>query len=307
MSVARSKSNNLNVSIVLTNYNGEELLRKNLPRVVKASEFKPNNVVEIIIVDDGSTDGSVEFLKKNYPAIKLIRHKEKMGFVSTTNTGVRNAEGDLVALLNSDVVPERDFLANSITHFKTTDVFAVSFHEKGFSWAKGFFKDGYVMHEPGKADNKLHETFWVSGGSAIFRRSYWKELGGMDEDLLSPFYWEDIDICYRAAKRGWKLLWEPKSVVEHKHESTIGKVHTKAYIDRVRERNQLLFLWKNLTSKKYLSSHIKGLTKRLVAHPKYIIIVLFALPRLNIALKHRKVEKKEASVSDEEVLSKSYD
>ena len=77
----------------------------------------------------------------------------------------------------------------------------------------------------------------------------------MDEKLLSPFYWEDIDLCYRAAKRGYINLWEPRGKVVHKHESTISKF-PKIYVARVKERNQLLMLWKNIHSKNLIKKHI---------------------------------------------------
>jgi GT2 family glycosyltransferase len=294
---------NLKVSLVITNYNGQSLLRANLPFVINAKKYTPNKIEEIIVVDDASTDKSVNLLKKEFPSIKLVKHKKNKGFAAATNTGVSKARNDLVALLNNDVVPDKDFLVKAIPHFVSENVFAVSFHEKGYGWAIGYYKDGFILHSPGKEDDKTHKTFWVNGGSGIFRKTYWEKLGGMDEALLSPFYWEDIDISYRAAKRGWKLLWEPKSVVKHKHESTIGRIFSTKYINRVRERNQLLFIWKNVTSRRLMLRHLSGLIKRLITHPKYLIIILSAIPRLGIVLQKRAVELKEAILSDEEVIT----
>jgi GT2 family glycosyltransferase len=125
----------------------------------------------------------------------------------------------------------------------------------------------------------------------------------MDEELLSPFYWEDIDLCYRAAKRGYSILWEPNSLVVHKHESTISKL-SKNYVARVRERNQLLFVWKNITSPNLTKRHVGGIFKRLATHPGYIRVVLMALRRLGIALRAREKEIKEAKISDEMILSR---
>ncbi len=129
------------------------------------------------------------------------------------------------------------------------------------------------------------------------------KLGGMDEVLLSPFYWEDLDLCYRAAKRGWLLLWEPSGKVVHKHESTISQL-PKKYVDRIRERNQLLFIWKNLSSPILFRKHIVGLLKRVSSHPGYIRILFMALLRLRPALKARRKEKKESKISDEAIFAR---
>ena len=297
------KKDNLQVSIVIPNFNGLELLRKNLPQVVKAASNPINNIIEIIIIDDASKDESVEFLKGNYPNIRVFKFTKNRGFSSGVNMGVRMAKGNLVVLLNTDVIPQEDFLIHIFDHFDNKKVFAVSFHEKGYGWAKGVFKDGFISHESGSESTTSHISFWASGGSAIFRRRYWVDLGGMDEKLLSPFYWEDLDLSYRAQKRGYVVLWEPKAIVLHHHESTISKLSRK-YVERIRQRNHLLFIWKNLTSKNLFKKHLSGLFKRAFQHPGYLVIVLMTLPRLGLAIKKHKKEIKETKISDEAIFAK---
>lgn len=301
--IGRDRENDMNVSIVIPNFNGDKLIEKNMPIFLRAKGYARNKIEEIILVDDGSSDNSVRFIKANYPEIKLIRHTKNRGFSASVNTGARMAKGDLIALLNTDVLPNEDFLVSVLPRFEDESVFAVSMHEKNYSWAKGRFKDGYIQIEPGEETDKSHISFWVSGGSGVFRKSMWKELGGMDEKLLSPFYWEDIDICYRGAKRGWKILWDPDSLVEHKHESMIGKL-PKKYVERIRERNQLLFIWKNLQSPSLIRKHFLGVFKRLVKHSGYIKVLFMTLPRLRQMLKLRAKEKKESKVSDEIIFSR---
>ncbi len=293
----------MKVSIIIPNYSTKDLLEKNLPKVLVAKKNVKNNILEIIVVDDASVDESFNLLKENFPEVKVIKHKVNRGFSSSVNTGARSSKGDLLVLLNTDVIPEEDFLVSVIPMFKDDKVFAVSFNEKDFSWAKGKFEDGFIGHEPGRKTKEVHDTFWVSGGSGIFRRDYWMKLGGMDEKLLSPFYWEDLDLCYRALKRGYKLLWDPDSKVLHKHESTIGKL-SKKYVQRIRERNQLIFIWKNLTSPILFKRHIVELFKRMIKHPGYIRIVLMALGRMRFILKARRKEKRECKVSDEAIFSR---
>lgn len=294
---------NFKVSIVIPSYNGEQLIAKNLPRVLAAKNNPKNQVKEIIMVDDGSTDGSVALIKSKFSEVKIIKHTKNRGFSAAVNTGVRAAKGDLILLLNTDVLPEDDFLVPVFKHFEDRRTFAVSLHEKGYGWAKGYFADGYIQLAMGLESKESHSSFYVSGGSGVFRRDLWVALGGMDEKLLSPFYWEDIDLCYRAAKRGYVNLWEPNGFVVHKHESTISKF-SKSYVQKVRERNQLLMLWKNIHSPNLIRKHIAGLFMRLVKHPGYIRVVAMALGRLGTALRARKKEIKESKVSDEAIFSK---
>lgn len=293
----------LEVSIIIPSYNTEKLLEKNLPKVLEAKKNRENRIREVILVDDASPDNSAKVVKEKFPQIKLVRHRVNRGFSASINTGARTAKSELLALLNTDVVPEKDFLVSVIPHFKNKDVFAVSLNEEGYSWARGQFKDGYILHQAGKKSAKTHDTFWVSGGSGVFRRSYWMELGGMDEKLLSPFYWEDLDLCYRAQKRGYKLLWDPDGKVLHQHETTMSQL-PKKYVERIRERNQLIFIWKDLTSPILFRRHLIALFKRIVRHPGYSRIVFMALLRIRQIRKARKKEKKESKVSDEAIFAR---
>lgn len=290
------------LSVVIPNYNGLELLKENLPQIISSTK-KYNSDCEFILVDDSSNDGSVAYVKGEFPEVKIIKHTKNRGFSSSVNMGINNSKSDFIILLNNDVRPEDDYLRNSIELFKDEKVFAVSFHEDGYGWAKGFFKNGFVEHEIGGVGNVIHDTFWVSGGSGIFRRNIIQKLGGFDEKLFNPFYWEDLDLSYRAMKRGYKLLWDPDSKVIHAHASTIGKI-SKSKTDLVLQRNQLLFIWKNITSKVLFKRHIKGMFSRLSKHPGYIKVVIAALTKYRICQERRKTEIKCSKVSDEAIFAK---
>ncbi|KKS98467.1 MAG: Glycosyl transferase, family 2 [Candidatus Woesebacteria bacterium GW2011_GWB1_43_14] len=296
----------MQISIIIPNWNGKRLLEKNLPAVVNAKGNSKNNIAEIIIVDDKSTDDSIPFLESNYGSeVKIIRHRENRGFSSAVNTGVRSAKSPLVCLLNTDVVPSVNFLEAAIIHFSNPHVFGVSLHEQGYGYAKGKFEDGFMVHDPGKERPEVVDTFWVSGGSGIFRKETWKELKGMDELLFSPFYWEDIDLSYRAMKRGYRVLWEPKAQVIHNHESVINEgSFRKGYMNTIKQRNHLLFIWKNLTSPNLFKKHTRGLIKRVGRHPGYIRIVFMAFLKLLTVRKLRRKEKRESKVSDEAILAR---
>ncbi len=247
----------MKISIVIPNWNGEHLLAKNLPKVISSSP----NTEEIIVVDDGSTDGSLQLLRKQFPKVKVISRPVHEGFAGSVNDGVALATGDVVVLLNTDVEPQKGFLEPLLTHFRDPDVFAVGCLEKSLEQGKTVLRGrglahwvkGYYIHKRGEVDKMT--TAWVSGGSGAFRKKMWDRLGGMDT-LFNPFYWEDIDLSYRARKAGWKTLFEPKSVVRHYHEEgKIISIFTPRDIKKIAFRNQFIFIWKNTTDLDILLSH----------------------------------------------------
>ena len=109
------------------------------------------------------------------------------------------------------------------------------------------------VHFRGEVDKT--DTAWVSGGSGAFRKSLWKELGGMDE-MFNPFYWEDIDLSFRAVKAGYRIFFEPNSVVVHEHgKGIIKQEYSPFQVKTITYRNQFIFIWKNLSDPKDLIEH----------------------------------------------------
>lgn len=285
----------MKTSVIIPNWNGKSLLEKNLPSVLKIGFDK------VIVVDDASTDGSPAFLKTNFPEIKVLENPKNRGFAYTVNKGVASASGEIVYLFNTDMVPREGVLEPVLKHFENPGVFGVSLAEEGYSYAVPKLEFGFLGHEPGGKTDKAHDTFWVSGGSGAFRKSMWDKLGGMDL-LFSPFYWEDLDLSYRAQRMGWKLVWEPHAKVIHKHESTINTKHfKKKYLDYIKERNQLIFHWKNLPLSWLLTNHVLGLLKRLL-NPGYLVVILLALIKLPEIIIKRLTTKYQLSY--EEVIQK---
>jgi GT2 family glycosyltransferase len=253
------------VSIVIPNWNGLELLKKHLPIVIKNSDK-----ADIIVVDDHSTDDSVIFLKKHFPAIQVIEKKKHEGFASTVNAGVEASKTDIVVLLNTDIEPEKDFLKPLIPHFSDPSVFAVGCMDKSYEKGNivlrgrgiGWWDKGFYYHKRGEIDAR--DTAWVSGGSGAFRKSIWDNLGGMDT-LFNPFYWEDIDLSYRARKSGYSLVFESQSVVHHFHEE--GKIKQKFSSTEVMKTSyahQFIFIWKNCTDVDIYISHILWFPIRII-------------------------------------------
>lgn len=246
----------MKVTAVVPNYNGLHLLKKNLAILVRIF-----GKAGVVVVDDGSKDGSVDWLKSHHPSLKVVEKVTNSGFATSVNLGVKAAEGDIVVLLNTDVIPKPDFLDSLIPHFKDEKVFAVGCLDESVERTKlvqrgrgvGKFARGFLVHGRGEIDQT--STLWVNGGSGAFRKKIWETLGGMDE-LFDPFYWEDIDISYRAQKSGYKVIFEPLAVVRHEHEvGSIQSHYSSKKIKRIAYRNQLLFVWKNITDPDYIISH----------------------------------------------------
>lgn len=256
----------MQISVVIPNFNGRKLLQKNLPYVIKA--LKPYSH-EIIVVDDASTDDSVDYLSKHFPKVKIFVHSQNQRFAITCNTGVKRAKGDIVILLNSDVVPKKDFLSFVIPLFKDKKVFSVGFLEidqdpggkkfdqkkdiKNFPRSKisgktGFgFKRGLFVHWR-EHNQQSGEVFWNFGGSMAVDRKKYLQLKGFDKDF-APAYWEDVDLGYRAKQKGWKILFSASAVVFHHHETTNKDVFGKQNLQIMSFRNQILFCFKHMNFK----------------------------------------------------------
>jgi len=251
-------------SVVIPNWNGRDLLERYLPSVVAALAGNPEN--EIIVVDNGSADGSAEFVREAFPGVKVLALDRNLGFGGGSNAGFRAAKNDIVVLLNSDMQVSPDFLPPLVEGFRDESVFAVSCQiffrdparlreETGLT--QGWWQDGglKVRHRADAAITGLFPCFYGGGGSCAFDRRKFLELGGFDE-LLAPFYLEDTDLGYMAWKRGWKVLYQPRSIVYHEHRGTIGMRFSEAQIQAVLKKNYLLFCWKNIHAWRRLAAHL---------------------------------------------------
>lgn len=299
------------ISIIIPNYNGKDLLAKNLPEVIKNS---PD--CEIVIVDDASLDDSVSFVKKNFKKIKIISHIKNEGFAKTVNDGVDASSGNFVVLLNSDVAPKTNYLKKSLEKFaKDKDLFAVGFadlsHEDGKIVTRGrggaSFRRGFVSHFG--LDPKSGETLWVSGGSGIFDKKKFLELGGFDS-VFAPFYWEDIDLSFRAWQAGYKCYFELDSKVEHFHEEgAIRKSKAAFFIKAVSYKNQFIFVWKNISDPLFLVQHIvwfpyHKLRALLTFDWAFFVGFFWAISQIPAMMLDIKYLSSGSRMSDKEVISK---
>ncbi len=262
----------MSLSIVIPSYNGRHLLQQNLSTVIDAcTHWSPEEKQwEILVVDDGSTDDTASWLKTNYPEVRVIINPKNLRFAKAVNQGVAEANGDIVVLLNNDVAPNKDFLVPLMEWFDDKEVFAVGCLEENVENGRsvlggrgiGKFSRGFLVHSRPQ-DQNSPQTLWVTAGSGAFRKGIWDKLGGFDP-LFRPAYEEDRDLSYLALKAGYKIIFEPASKVKHIHETTNLKLYGKIRIQIMSFKNQILFVWKNISSPKLILNHILWLPYHLI-------------------------------------------
>src|SRR3989339_1762847 len=277
------------LSVVIPSWNSESQMKQNLSYVYKAASRAGSEIV--FVYDASNFDSSWAYLKTQVGSLRAYRNSKNLGFSATVNRGVKLAKGRIVILLNTDVRPSVDCFVNCLQVFKDNDVFAVGFNS-GEAWMGGEWKEGLFHHfkvEPTKKEKDLSPSLWASGGQAAFDKQKWLALGGMNL-LYKPFYWEDTDLGYSAWKRGFKVVWSPKCRVVHDHQkSVIANNFTKEFVLETAQRNQFLFVWKNISDPAYLMNHILKIPSFLIHYPRPFINALFKLPEV---LRQRALHKK---------------
>ena len=222
---------NIKVAVVIPNWNGKEDLDDCLRSLTSQTQSS-----HIIVVDNGSKDGSVEFLKSKYPNIELIEHKKNLGFDGGVNAGIKRAMIDgfeYIALLNNDAVVDINWLKNLVINMNTGTVGVVTCKIKSSDNSHidstGEFLTSWGLSFPRGRDEvdsgqyeKTEFVFGASGGASLYRSSMLKEIGLFDEDFFA--YYEDVDISFRAQLAGWKVIYEPKAIAYHKIGATSGKI-----------------------------------------------------------------------------------
>jgi GT2 family glycosyltransferase len=238
------------ISVVIPTYNGRELLGANLPSLQEALD-KSGLEHEIIVSDDGSADGTIEFLAKEFPSVKTIAKAENTGFAPTVNRGIAQAAKCLVMLLNNDIKINEDYFAYQLKYFEKADTFGVMGRiieyddntlQDAAKYPTCLFANirGTVNYEvTGNADGEWLPTFMLSGANSLVNAAKLKAMGGYNE-IYAPFNWEDMDLSLRAWRLGWRCYYEPKSVCRHKTSSTIGKHYGKRQTAVVSARNKML-------------------------------------------------------------------
>ena len=270
------------ISVVVVNFNGKDLLQKNLPRLLELLK-KLGSEHEVILADDCSTDGSCEYAA----GLGLIVSKteKNSGFSTNVDRAFRQARGEVVFSIKNDAIPaDAGYFSLLLKHFDNPKVFAVSAAletiENGKKEVRGqgiiIFHRGFFLHfrthedyvawlqtmrstrvsggsvsggsDPGQGPTLSALSAvsgWPDGGASAFRKDLYLKIGGFDS-LYNPFYWEDVDLGWRAWKAGYQIDFEPEARLLHNYEAgAIRKNYAPGQVRAISQRNQFIFVWKN--------------------------------------------------------------
>ncbi len=238
------------ISVVIPNFNGEALLPLILPGVFIALN-NTGLAFEIIVVDDCSKDGSLKILKEKFPSVRILKNEYNRGFSVTANNGIRESVYDWVLLLNSDVKLEPDYFKSLLQYTTRSDVFGVMGRIIG--WEDEVIQDGakypffhgvkiktsgnYLLKNKDSMNNGIY-SMYLSGANAFLNKKIFLAIGGFNE-LFSPFYVEDFELCLRAWRLGYVCLFDYHAVCRHKTSATIVNSNKRKYIKTIYNRNKM--------------------------------------------------------------------
>lgn len=241
----------MEVSVVIPNFNGIAFLDS----VLASLEGQTLNNFEVILVDNGSTDGSCSFVTANYPWVHLIELSENFGFCGAVNAGIRAAKAPYVLLLNNDTEVKEDFVEEMLAAIKRhKNAFScgarmVQYHDRdklddvgnyycalGWSFARGRGKDIHAY----ETEDRI---FSACAGAAIYRKKIFEKIGYFDEEHFA--YLEDTDIGYRARIYGYENWYAPKAIVYHVGSGTSGSRYNQ-FKTRYSSRNNIYLIYKNM-------------------------------------------------------------
>lgn len=262
----------MKTSVIVLSWNGMKYLEGCLNAVLSQDYLD----FEVIVVDNGSTDGSADFVAKRYPQVRLIRNERNLGFAAGNNVGLRAAKGDVLVLLNQDVIVKPDWL--------TALVDALADEQVGIVGAKLLEADGRTLSHgggylqwplamglhtgTGEVDQGQHEKAmdveYVTAASLALKRSVLDGIGLLDERFYPAFY-EDVDLCWQARRAGWRVRYEPRAVALHDEASSTR--HHWPSRHYYHYRNRLLFVLKHFTPSRILEEFVPAEEERILHLP----------------------------------------
>jgi GT2 family glycosyltransferase len=223
------------ISVIILNFDGRAWLPACLDALVNQRDAPD---FETILVDNGSTDDSVRFVKTSYPRVRVIETGTNLGFAGGNNAGVREAHGEWIAFLNNDTIADEAWLARLWRAHQSHADFAlitsrlVFLHDPsivdsagdGYLRAGGAFKHGHGADAASVAASR--EVFGACGGAFMIRRETFGALGGFDDRFFMVY--EDVDLSYRARLRGWRVWYAADAIVRHAGGGSLGTITSAA-------------------------------------------------------------------------------
>lgn len=240
------------ISVVIPNYNGKHFLKA----CIESLECQTFRNIEVIVVDNASSDGSIEYLNENYSHVKVIELSTNTGFSPAVNVGIKASRGEYIFLLNNDTEIDSECIAKLYDFIqKDKSIFSVNskmvqynnrqlLDDAGdeyniFGWA---FKRGF--NQSVHSNVKPRRVFSCCGGASLYRKSILNEIGFFDEAFFA--YLEDVDIGYRANCYGYKNYYCPDAIVYHIISGTTGNKKSE-FKTKLSARNNTYLIYKNMT------------------------------------------------------------
>jgi len=220
------------VCIVVVNYNGKNFLRNLLDSLIRKTGYQN---YQVVLVDNGSTDGSVKFVEKTYPRVRLIRNFENLGYSIANNQGIRACDADYYLLLNTDMkIHTKDYLTNLVNLSESDRSIGI------VTCCQPSSKEDLAKSLK-KCRDPPAEVDFAPGSLMLVRKETIDDIGALEEEF-TPAYFEDTDLCCRALSAGWKIVYDPSTIVFHFGEGTAKKVFAKIpQYFHVFVRNRLMF------------------------------------------------------------------
>lgn len=238
------------VSVVVLNYNGKRFLKDCLSSV--ESQDYPRRLVETLVVDNGSSDGSVEFVRNRFGWVKVVENGRNLGFSEGNNIGFKESSGEYVLLLNNDATIEPSWIRTAVENFPK-DAAAIGgkiyFWGSNKLWFAGgvvdslgnTFHRGFCSEDKGQFDGAC-DVDYMSGCAIMVSKKAVKELGALFDPVYSPIYYEEVDFCLRARKMGYKIVYNPELVAHHKVSQTTGHGRRANFY---MAKNRMVFMMRN--------------------------------------------------------------
>lgn len=307
------------LGVMILNWNGEELLKKFLPSAV---EYTKGPEVDLIVVDNGSTDGSVSWVKENYPEVRIIEFKKNYGFAEGYNRAIEMTDYPYTLLLNSDVEvtsgwwqpllsfmedhPEVAAVQPKIKSYTNKAYFeyagaAGGFLDKnGYPYCRGRLFDR-IEKDEGQYDGPPLDICWASGASLMVRSDVYKKLGGLDPLFFA--HMEEIDLCCRMLIAGYRVVAITESEVYHVGGASLEQGNPRKTF--LNFRNNLLLLYKNLPEK---GKERKLILRRLLdTLAFFMFIAKFDFPNANAVIKaHHDFRRMKKNYSDFPEISPNF-
>lgn len=270
-------------SIVIVNWNGGKYLND----CITSLENQIYQNYEIILVDNASSDGSVEFVERQFPKVHVIKNKENVGFAEGNNVGIRNSKGEIIALFNPDAVADKNWLSNLISILQSSDKIGAAMG-KMYYLGDQYGKDQVFCTWPKIStitampynfhDNEpVSKVDYLSGAAMVVKKSVIEKIGLLDSDYF--LYFEETDWCARMIRAGYDLLYSPYAIVWHVVSATISESDKKIYF---MERSRIRFAIKNFDILYLIAFSFLFMSETLFVIGRDIVKMNFARTKIRI-------------------------